>query len=335
MDPFVTHPEGAASAGAASAAFGIPALLGAAVAGAALSYFLDRERGARRRSLMTDRLAHARSAAGAAVGTTGPDVGDRARGTDAAARSRLEPRERPDDAPVLPESAARPPHDVEVRPDQWSRTTRLLAGAAGGALAVSGAKRRNGVGALLGLLGMALVARGTANRPLGQLAGSTGRRGVNVDKTVTVNAPVADIFGFFTEWESWPQWMSHVRSVTARGPRGAVGERTHWVVDGPAGTTVEWDAETTELRPNELVAWTSVEGSAVEHAGRLTFAPNSDGSTRVQVRMSYNPPAGVVGHAVATLLGRGPKRQMNDDLARLKTAIETGMPPRDAAAGDR
>jgi hypothetical protein len=47
--------------------------------------------------------------------------------------------------------------------------------------------------------------------------------------------------------------------------------------------------------------------------------------------MSYVPPAGVLGHAVAALFGADPKQDMDDDLLRLKTFIETGITPHDAA----
>jgi uncharacterized membrane protein len=40
--------------------------------------------------------------------------------------------------------------------------------------------------------------------------------------------------------------------------------------------------------------------------------------------MSYNPPAGALGHAVATLFGSDPKSAMNEDLVRLKSLLETG-----------
>jgi uncharacterized membrane protein len=94
---------------------------------------------------------------------------------------------------------------------------------------------------------------------------------------------------------------------------------------------VRWDALTTDFVPNERIAWKSVEGAAIEHAGVVRFTPTADGATTIDIKMSYNPPAGAVGHAVATILGRDPKHQMDDDLARLKTTIETGIPPRDAA----
>lgn len=36
------------------------------------------------------------------------------------------------------------------------------------------------------------------------------------------------------------------------------------------------------------------------------------------------------GHALAVLFGVDPKTQIDEDLARLKTTIETGTPPHDA-----
>jgi uncharacterized membrane protein len=47
--------------------------------------------------------------------------------------------------------------------------------------------------------------------------------------------------------------------------------------------------------------------------------------------MSYNPPAGVLGHAIAELFGVDPKHEMDDDLMRMKSFIETGVHPHDAA----
>jgi uncharacterized membrane protein len=87
----------------------------------------------------------------------------------------------------------------------------------------------------------------------------------------------------------------------------------------------EWDALITRLIPNQVLAWKSVEGSTVENAGIIHFEPFHGGrSTRLDIRMSYNPPAGALGHAFARLLGADPKRQMDDDLLRFKSLIELG-----------
>jgi uncharacterized membrane protein len=373
-------------------------LVGAAGLGAALMYFLDPDRGARRRHLVRDRFVHARVRTADALGSTTRDLRNRTRGLAAEARSRLKRDAADDDViaarvrseigrvvshpssilvsadqghvtlggPVLAGevdrllSAARGVRGVrdienrlevhesaegvpglqggqerigerpELAQENWAPAARLLTGAVGSALAIYGARRRDALGAALGLAGLALATRGATNRPAKRLAGVAGRRAIDVRKTITVNAPVGRVFGFFSQWENWPRWMSHVREVRHAGTVGG-DARTHWVVDGPAGVPIEWDALTTKLVPNEEIAWKTVEGSAVEHAGVIRFLPAADGATTVDIRMSYNPPAGAVGHTVAALLGRDPKHQMDDDLARLKTTIETGIPPHDAA----
>jgi uncharacterized membrane protein len=221
----------------------------------------------------------------------------------------------------------------ELAQENWSPAVRFFTGAGGAALAWYGLRERGLTGALYSAAGAALLLRAATNAPLGRVVGIRGgRQALHIQKTINVNAPVEDVYAFFTEWERFPEWMTHVRSVRASGIPGAVGEKTHWEVDGPAGVPVSWDAETTEVVPRQRVSWRSVEGAAIRQSGTMRFEPNDDGSTRVNIQMSYNPPAGMAGHAVAKILGRDPKKQMDADLARLKTTIETGQPPHDAAA---
>jgi uncharacterized membrane protein len=93
---------------------------------------------------------------------------------------------------------------------------------------------------------------------------------------------------------------------------------------------VEWDAIQTGYRRPSLLAWQTAPGSVVTHSGSVLFEP-TDSGTRVTVRMSYQPPAGALGHGLAVLLGRDPKQELDDDLARMKEFIESGTPPSDAA----
>jgi len=68
----------------------------------------------------------------------------------------------------------------------------------------------------------------------------------------------------------------------------------------------------------------------VQHEGEVRFEPENSG-TRVTVCLCYVPPAGAFGHAVASLFGADPKSEMDADLMRMKTMIETGKRPHDAA----
>jgi uncharacterized membrane protein len=101
--------------------------------------------------------------------------------------------------------------------------------------------------------------------------------------------------------------------------------RSHWKARGPAGKTVEWDAEIIDDRPNERIAWRSLEGADVENSGVVRFvkAPGGRG-TEVHVEIRYSPPGGVLGAWLAKLFGEEPGQQVEDDLRALKQIMETG-----------
>jgi hypothetical protein len=89
--------------------------------------------------------------------------------------------------------------------------------------------------------------------------------------------------------------------------------------------TVEWDAETTEDRPNELIAWRSLEGADVYNEGTVRFEPAPGGrGTEVHVELRYEPPGGRIGSKLAMLFRREPGQQVQDDLRAFKQVIETG-----------
>jgi uncharacterized membrane protein len=148
---------------------------------------------------------------------------------------------------------------------------------------------------------------------------SSGRQ-TPTTKTIVVNREVQDAYEFWLNFEQFPRFMKHLKqvSVTQDG-------RSHWTASGPGGMTYEWDAEVVETRPNELIRWRSLPGADVDNEGSVHFerAPGGRG-TLVRVNLRYDPPAGVLGAAVATLLGREPGQEVQEDLRRFKQVIETG-----------
>jgi uncharacterized membrane protein len=147
-----------------------------------------------------------------------------------------------------------------------------------------------------------------------------GGRDMRVTKAITVNRPAEEVYRFWRDFENFPRFMDHVESVRSNGDR-----RSHWKAKGPAGKTIEWDAEIVEDRPNELIAWRSVAGSEVENSGLVRFksAPGGRG-TEVHVEMEYDPPGGLVGVAVAKVFGAEPAGQMTTDLRQFKQMVELG-----------
>jgi uncharacterized membrane protein len=217
----------------------------------------------------------------------------------------------------------RGPGRLDLLSENWSPAARLLIGTAGVSLALIGLRRRGLLGAFA-LTGGALAAlRSLGNVPLRRLTG-VQRRAIEIRKTVHIQAPVEQVFETLAHVEDYPLFMHHVRSV-----RGDSEGRSHWIVAGPAGVAIEWDSETTQLERDRLIAWRTLPGGPIRHAGTLRFE-SANGGTRLEIQMRYDPPAGVLGHGLATLFGVDPKNRLDDDMVRVKTYIETGKPPRDA-----
>lgn len=226
-------------------------------------------------------------------------------------------------------------HRPAFMQENWSPAARAAGGLGGALAAFYGFGDRNFVGKVFGLAGLLLLARAFTNLPLGRLFGmGAARHAIDVQKTIRINAPVDKVFELFEDFENFPRFMRHVRHVrrieTAEGK-----ERWRWTVSGPAGTEFDFDAVASAREENRLLGWRTEGGSLVQNAGRVRFQDNGDGTTTVDVKMLYNPPVGAVGHGIAWLCGADPKHQMDDDLMRMKSYLETGKVPRDASEHGR
>jgi uncharacterized membrane protein len=209
----------------------------------------------------------------------------------------------------------------------WSPTARLLAGLAGGALMANCMARRDLVSAALGAVGFGMFMRSATNLGMKTLLGvGHDRRPIKVQKTINIHAPVERVFDFWADHRNFPRFMANVREARPMGDG-----HSHWIVSGPAGLPIEWTAEITQQIPNKLLAWKSLPGSTVRHGGVIHFEPIHEGSTRVHIEMCYHPIGGAIGHALAKLFGSDPKSEMDADLLRMKTFIEKGRTPHDAA----
>lgn len=267
-------------------------LLGGAVLGAASMYFLDPDRGKRRRHQAVDRARGALSDVEELAGKAERDLEHRGRGL--AARVRGASAHRGRGLRML----------VGGTPEQ-----RLLQGVAGGALATWGLARRGILGAGAVVAGASLIASAAVPRQDGM---------IRVQKTITIDAAVEEVFAFWSRFENFPRFMEHVVEVRTEDAR------SRWKVAGPAGMAIEWQAEITEQIEPRKIAWRSLPGSVVDHRGEVHFEPAGDGATRISVHMAYRPPGGALGHAAAGFLLGDPKTLMDDDLLRLKSLFERG-----------
>jgi uncharacterized membrane protein len=147
-----------------------------------------------------------------------------------------------------------------------------------------------------------------------------GYRPIHVRKSVRVNCPPEQAYRFWHDFQNLPRFIRHLESVQL-----LEGRRSRWIAKGPAGTSVEWEAEVTEDRRNEKIAWKSLENAEVENRGYVLFEPGPGGrGTTVFTEIEYVPPAGALGAWVAKLFGEEPGQQVSDDLRRFKQVMETG-----------
>lgn len=133
-----------------------------------------------------------------------------------------------------------------------------------------------------------------------------------VEETVDVDVPVSTAYNQWTQFESFPQFLSGVDSVTQIDDT-----HLHWKVS-IAGVRREFEAEITEQIPDERIAWTSIGGE--EHAGVVTFHRLEAAKTRISLRLDWEP-QGVV-EKVGALL-QVDDIQIGRDLHKFKELIES------------
>lgn len=138
-----------------------------------------------------------------------------------------------------------------------------------------------------------------------------------VSQSITVLSTLADVYHWWANFENFPLIMKNIKSVEKTGER-----TSHWVMDGPLGSEVAWDAETTRLDENKRIAWNSKDNSTVKTSGQVVFTELGNNETQVAVTLTYDPPAGAAGEALAPLLAN-PEGRLKDDLQRFKEFIES------------
>ena len=215
---------------------------------------------------------------------------------------------------------------------------RIVSAVGGGALVAYGIKRKDWVGALLGLIGGSLALRGatghcqvydaldvdTREKSLLDLGKKQAQnwfgQETEIVKTVTINKSADELFGFWRNFENLPKFMDHLETVKVTDEK-----RSEWTAKAPLGSEVSWNAVITEETPNEMIAWTSFGDSDVENSGKVEFKPTVNRGTEVKVTIRYQPPAGKIGAVAAYFLEEEPNTQVEEDLRRFKSLMETGL----------
>jgi uncharacterized membrane protein len=135
---------------------------------------------------------------------------------------------------------------------------------------------------------------------------------------IEVQAPLRDVFRYWSNFENFPSFMQNIEEVRMSGQ-----DTSHWRVKGPLGKSVEFDARTTEMDPNRGIGWNTVDGEVMT-SGEARFEEVTPGRTRIEVTMNYaDPPGGRVGEAVADIISN-PERNLKEDLENFAGIVERG-----------
>ena len=136
--------------------------------------------------------------------------------------------------------------------------------------------------------------------------------------SVTVDAPLHQVYSMFTHFNDFPKFMSFVKEVTSYDD-----QTSHWVAE-VAGRH-EWDAVNDQWVPDRQVGWHSTKG--LDNFGKVTFERVGLSQTKVDVYINYNPPAGVLGD-VGEKLGVGSRFEhvLQNDLNHFARMVDEAPP---------
>lgn len=209
---------------------------------------------------------------------------------------------------------------------------RVASAIAGSVLAAWGLRRRGATGYGAALLGAELLHRGASGHCYAYSAmGVTTRdehehgaparidrdKSVDVRYGLTIDRPRDELYAIWRDFSTLPQFMAHLERVDVLTPT-----TSHWVTKGPAGFSVEWDAEIVDERPNEWIAWRAIEPAQVPNNGTVMFRDAPGSGTELFVTLEAQPPAGKLGELVARMFGSSPERQVRTAMERFKEMTE-------------
>ena len=147
--------------------------------------------------------------------------------------------------------------------------------------------------------------------------------GIKLKKAVTVAGPAEQLYRYWRDLRNVPNLFDHLLSVEPLDD-----SHSRWTLRVPGGMSLEWVAEITVDRENEMIGWRSLDGADLDNAGYVRFERATGGrGTVVRIALQYNPPAGKLGAAVATVLGEKPASLIEGALRKFKQLMETGEVP--------
>lgn len=200
---------------------------------------------------------------------------------------------------------------------------RLLS-AAGGAVLLLDIFANRKVNFLQAMAGSYLLLRGVtgfclAYEQLGKKEIDYRAPNVNIRTSLTINRPRDQVYAFWRRLQNLPLFMKHLQNVTVLDEK--LSEWTAALV-GDVGT-VSWTSEIVKDDPGAMLSWHSLPDSAIENAGKITFADAGRTGTRVHIVISYHAPLGVLGEKAGRLLNPVFEKMVQNDVKNFKHYMET------------
>jgi uncharacterized membrane protein len=136
--------------------------------------------------------------------------------------------------------------------------------------------------------------------------------------SVTVDAPIEQVYAMWSHFNDYPKFMHFVKEVTYYDD-----QRSHWEANIVGHH--EWDAVNENWIPNKQIGWHSTDG--LQNSGVVTFQEINPNQTRVDVMVTYTPPAGVVGNLGETLgAGKSFEQALQRDLNHFAEMVANAPP---------
>ncbi len=214
---------------------------------------------------------------------------------------------------------------IEINVADIEHVAALLTG---GILIASGYRRRGVGGTLMKMAGLGMLYRGQKGyapvyRALGLHLAETptgiGRQNATAVAQIRIHRSPSDLYRIWRNFENLAVIMDHLISV-----HEVDDEVSEWVARAPLGTVIKWKSKVINDIPDGLIAWETLEGSGIDHAGSVHFDAVGEGVTRVRIKVRYDPPADALGIWLGKQFHVDPQRQIERALFRFKEIMEVG-----------
>jgi len=138
---------------------------------------------------------------------------------------------------------------------------------------------------------------------------------INIRSSFLIHKPRHEVYAFWRRLDNLTLFMTHLKSVKL-----LENDRSRWILKMPKGVpNLSWDAEIVKDKPDEMIGWHSLPGSIIENGGKVRFRDGITGEdTRVDVVITYKPPAGVIGGRIARVFTPMFKKMVEKDVRNFK-----------------